>query len=119
MKNIIYEIEKINAKTLRRAFTLHILDVNLDLPEHEVVWLGVSVAQCQDPLQTRLLEGVEDAEEPLVELGEEGGVVGQPRLAALQILEEGKIVSADIFPGLLFVKNLLEYSCIDTDREMI
>ena len=50
MKNIIYEIEKINAKTLRRAFTLHILDVNLDLPEHEVVWLGVSVAQSQDPL---------------------------------------------------------------------
>ena len=50
MKNIIYKIEKINAKTLSRAFTLHILDVNLDLPEHEVVWLGVSVAQSQDPL---------------------------------------------------------------------
>ena len=62
-------------KKRSRAFTLHILDVNLDLPEHEVVWLGVSVAQSQDPLQTRLLEGVEDAEEPLVELGEEGGVV--------------------------------------------
>ena len=51
---------------------------------------------------------MEDAEEPLVELGEEGGVVGQPGLAALQILEEGKIVPADTLPGLLLVKNLLE-----------
>ena len=36
--------------TISRAFTLHILDVNLDLPEHEVVWLGVSMTQSQDPL---------------------------------------------------------------------
>ena len=51
---------------------------------------------------------MEDAEEPLVELGEEGGVVAQPGLAALQVLEEGKIVPADTLPGLLLVKNLLE-----------
>ena len=66
------------------------------------------MTESQYPLQTRLLEGVEDAEESLVELGEEGGVVGQPGLAALQILEEGKIVPADTLPGLLLVKNFLE-----------
>ena len=104
MKHIFHKIEKKRS----RAFTLHILDVNLDLPEHEVVWLGVPVAQSQDPLEAGLLEGVEDAEEPLVELGEEGGVVGQPGLAALQVLEEGKIVPADTLSRLLLVKNLLE-----------
>ena len=66
------------------------------------------MAQSQDPLEAGLLEGVEDAEEPLVELGEEGGVVGQPGLAALQVLEEGKIVPADTLSRLLLVKNLLE-----------
>ena len=66
------------------------------------------MAQSQDPLEAGLLECVEDAEEPLVELGEEGGVVPQPGLAALQVLEEGKIVPADTLSRLLLVKNLLE-----------
>ena len=34
-----------------QAFTLHILQVDLDLAEHEVVWLGIPVADCQQLLQ--------------------------------------------------------------------
>ena len=34
-----------------QAFTLHILQVDLNLAEHEVVRLGITVADCQQLLQ--------------------------------------------------------------------
>ena len=60
-----------------KTFTLHFFKVNLNLPEHEVVRLGVSVTQGQHILQTTLIEDVEDVEESLVNLAEEGSVVEQ------------------------------------------
>ena len=34
-----------------QAFALHIPQVDLNLAEHEVVWLGITVANCQQLLQ--------------------------------------------------------------------
>ena len=63
-----------------KTLTLHVLEVNFNLPEHEVVRFGISVTQGQDLLEAGLVEDVEDVEQPLVHLGQEGCVVEQPRV---------------------------------------
>ena len=68
-----------------KTLTLHVLEVNLNLPEHEVVRFGISVTQGQDLLEAGLIEDVEDVEQPLVHLGQKGRVVEQPRVGDLQI----------------------------------
>ena len=71
-----------------KTLTLHVLEVNLNLPEHEVVRFGVSVTQGQDLLEAGLVEDVEDVEQPLVHLGQERRVVQQPRVRYFQIFQE-------------------------------
>ena len=71
-----------------KTLTLHVLEVNFNLPEHEVVRFGISVTQGQDLLEARLIEDVEDVEQSLVYLGQERRVVQQTRVGYLQIFQE-------------------------------
>ena len=68
-----------------KTLTLHVLEVNFNLPEHEVVRFGVSVTQGQDLLEARLVEDVEDVEQPLVHLGQKRRVVQQTGVGNFQI----------------------------------
>ena len=62
-------------KNTLQPLTLHVLQVDLDLPEEKIVWLGVPVAERQDLLTAGLIQNIENVEQSLVNFSQKGGVI--------------------------------------------
>ena len=63
-----------------QSLTLHILQVDLNLPEQEIVWLRVTMAQRQDLLTAGLVQNIEDVEQSFVNFSQKCGVIQQSRV---------------------------------------
>ena len=61
-------------------------------PEHEVVWLGVSVRQTEELFVSAVLEGLDDLDDMLVHLLHVAGVQTHVGVSVLHVVQVGPAI---------------------------